>query len=206
MSNCTCGSQDEGSGHGREAGHPRPVRAMVGAAPQPGIARTEEQHAAVVRIHRQPLAVATAQLVAAELERQVDALEAAPLVMRAQDGGVDRLCAGVHACGEVQPLRIGRIDGEAVDPEQVLVLRRDPVGQRLPATAGLVPAICAAHVGACVVQVAHRRVEEQTGDIAATTDAHVGEVVGNGGGLTGVDTRREEQGAGDDADVSEHAA
>src|SRR6516165_4681064 len=52
-----------------EAVDPGPGRAAVGAGPQPGVARAEVEPRAVVGIHRHPLAVAAAILVAAELER-----------------------------------------------------------------------------------------------------------------------------------------
>jgi len=58
-----------------KAVYPCPVRGTIVASPQPGTARAEEQHAAIVRVYRQPLTVAAPQLVATQFERQVRAFE-----------------------------------------------------------------------------------------------------------------------------------
>src|SRR5690606_24170496 len=62
-----------------------PARAAIVAAPQAMRARAQQQHAPIVGIDGQALAVAAALLVAAHAERQHRALETGAAVARAQD-------------------------------------------------------------------------------------------------------------------------
>src|SRR6185437_15680370 len=100
-------------------------------------------------------------------------------IIRAQDRGVARLRHGVRTLREIQPVGIGGIKRQAVDAHQVMVLRPDPIGERNPVRGGCIPAVGAAHVGACVVETLLRRVEHQPADVTTTTDAYAVPRIGN---------------------------
>ena len=168
---------------GRQRGErldPRPARAVVVAAPQPVCARTQEQHAPVVRVHGQAFAVAASQFIATQLERQVAALERSAAVARTQDRAVARAFVGVGAGGQVEAPRIGRIDRDALDAGEVGIVMAEPVGQRDPAPRRGIPAVRTAHVGTRIGQAALGGMELDAGDEAAAADGHVAPGVGLG--------------------------
>src|SRR5690606_39516063 len=90
-------------------------------------------HAAIVRIHREPLAVAAALLVAAEPEREIAALECRATIVRTQDRTVGAAIVQVGAHREIEPGRIGRIQRKAFDTEASPVVFAHPRGQWRPA-------------------------------------------------------------------------
>ncbi len=174
----------------REAADAAPGHGAVGAAPEARVARAHVEDPPVVRVDRQALAVAAAVLVAAHLERHVRALEAPPAVGGAEDRAVGRGRVGVGAAGEVQALRVGGVDRDALDAHQVAVPVPEPVDERLPAFRAGVPAVGAADVGAAVAHVLRRRMEDDAGDEAAADHLHVLPGVGLG--------RRAARGVNDD--------
>ena len=94
-------------------------------------------------------------IVAAELEGQIDTVESAALVPGNENRAVDgdpRL--DIHARGEIEPVRVGRIEGNALDSHQAPVRIRaiEPIGQRNPQRGCHAPTIGSAHVGADVHQ------------------------------------------------------
>ncbi len=165
-----------------ERGDLAPCRAVVGTAPQPVLACAQQQGAVVRGVDRQPFARPAAVLVAAQLERQVGALEGAAAVLGAQDRAVAGPVVGVGARGEVEPVGVDRIGGQRVDAQQVPVLLAEPVGQRDPLLGPGVPAVGAAHVGTRVQQALLPRVEHQAGDVTAAHHLGVSPRIRSGSG------------------------
>ena len=160
--------------------HLAPGHRAVGALPQAGLARAEEEDAAVVGIDRHPLAVAAAGLVAAKLDRDVGALEGVPLIGRAQDRAVRNLGRRVRAAGQVDLAWIRRIDGDALHAHQIEVRVRHPVEHRLPAVCLRVPPVGAADVGARVEDVLGGRMKHEAVDETAADDLDALPGVGDG--------------------------
>ncbi len=150
-----------------ERGDLTPCRAVVGAAPQAVLAGAQQQGAVVRRVDRQPLARPAAVLVAAQLERQLGALEGAAPVRGAQDRAVTGPLVGVGARREVEPVGVDGVGGQRIDAQKVPVLLAEPVGQRDPLLGRGLPAVGAAHVCAGVQQTLLARVEHQPGDVTA---------------------------------------
>jgi len=182
---------------GGEGRHLAPGDRAVGALPEAGVARAEEQDAAVVGIDRHPLAVAAPRFVAAELDRHVGARERPPLIGRAEDRPVGDLGRRVRPAGEVDLVRVARIDGDALDAHQVEVGVGDPVEQRLPAVCLGVAPVGAADVGAGVEDVLGGRVEHEPVDEPAAHDLDALPGVGDGRGRGG---RRREGGEREQAE------
>lgn len=196
---CACRRR---GGDGRKAVDARPARRVVGAPPQAGGARTQEKNAAVMRIDREPFAVAAAQFVAAELERQIDPLERVAAVVRTQDRAVAGARGGVGAGGKIDPAGVMRIQRDAVDAAEVGLVGAQPVGQRHPVLRGIVPAVRATDIGARVVQAPLRRMKHQPADVTAPADAHAAERVGQ---LARSRRQRREQAAEQQADGQQAA-
>jgi hypothetical protein len=169
---CRTGLRDRG-----EALHLAPLRTGIVAAPQAVGARAEHQHAAVVGIDGQALAIAAPLFVAAELERQRRPLEGSATIGRAQDRAVLPTLVQVGADGQVETIGIGRIHGQAFDAEAPAVVVPHPVHQRLPATLARQPAVGATDVGARVQQPLLVRMEHQAADETATADRDIAPVV-----------------------------
>ncbi len=163
-----------------ERGHLGPGHAGVRAAPQAVAAgRAEVQGAVAVGVDRQPLPHAPARHVAADLERQRGLLPGGPAVGGPQDGAVVGVPAvGVHARGDVHPVRVDRVGRQARDAVEAPVGGSDVVEQGDPPAGGLVPPVRAADVGARVHQVLLGLVEHDAGDEAAARDLDVAPRVG----------------------------
>ncbi len=155
-----------------ERGDLVPGHTGVGAAPQAVLAGAQQQGVVVRGVDHQAFARPAAVLVAAQLERQVGALEGAAAVGGAQDRAVAGPVVGVGARREVEPVGVDGIGGQRLDAQQVPVLLADPVGQRDPLLGAGVPAVGATHVGARVQQALLLLVEDQPGDV--TTARHRG--------------------------------
>jgi len=149
-----------------------PGGAVIGAAPESGVARAEVENVARLRIDRETLAGAAAGLVAAKLHRDGRAFPSAPAVGRAEDRAVTHVRMRVSAGGEIDALRVGGIEGEALDALEVPIVAPEPVEQRLPGAAGAIPAIGAADIGARVRHAGRRRVKLDARDKAAAADGH----------------------------------
>jgi hypothetical protein len=104
------------------------------------VPRYEIEDASVAGIDRETLAVAAPVFVAAELEGHVGALEGAATVFRAENGAIGSARVGIGAARQVDPIGVGRIDGDGLDAHQVHILIRHPVQNRLPAMRGVIPA------------------------------------------------------------------
>ncbi len=171
-----------GTGCGREA-HGLPGGAPVGRLEQPVVPGPEPQGVAVPRVDEQPLPAPTPVLVAPELHGEVGALPGGPTVLGPQHGPVAGPGLRVRPEGEVQPVRVGRVDGHGLHAEQVPVVPADVVGQRDPPVGPVVPAVGTADVGTGVGESADGGVEENAGDEAgAALDRIAPAVRGSRGG------------------------
>src|SRR5580704_2331779 len=103
----------------------RPCFARIRAAPEtvaaPG---SQVKNVIVVGVNGQTLAHTAAGHVAADLEGQVNSLESAAVVLRAEDRAVlARPFIGVGSDREIDAIRIARVNGNALDAAEV------PVGE-----------------------------------------------------------------------------
>ena len=83
-----------------------------------------KKSAAQVGINRQALAVESSGVVAAHFEWNCGALECSALVIGAEDG---RPALLISAGGQINPVRIVRVQRNTFDTEKVIVIRPDPI-------------------------------------------------------------------------------
>src|SRR5208337_3837842 len=121
--------------------HAAPCRSGVSALPQSVVTRAQKQDVPVIGIDRQTFAVAATVLVAAEFERHVGDLEGVATVMGTQNRSIRCSWVGVSAAGEIDAIGIGGINRNAFHAHQVPVGVGNPVQQRLPLFAPIIPAI-----------------------------------------------------------------
>ena len=157
---------------GGEARDLAPGHRAVGALPQTGLARAQEQDATVVGIDGHALAVAATRFVAAELDGDVGALERTALIRGAQDRPVGNVRRGVRAAREVDLGGIRGIHGDALDAHQIEVGVGNPVEHRLPAAGLRIAPVRAAHVRARVEHVLGGGMEDEPVDEPAADDGH----------------------------------
>ena len=160
---------------GREAVHPPPGPAEVGAPPESvAAAGAQVEDAVLVRIDDEALAHVAAGHVPTGLEGQDRDLPAAAPVPRPEHGPVVgvpgvRVDAGEH----VDTVGVHWIRGQAVDTRVAPVVPAHPVQQRDPAAGVLVPAIRAADVGAGVHEIGLAGVEDDSRHVPAADDLDV---------------------------------
>src|ERR1017187_5767865 len=133
----------------------------------------EIQHPPVARIHSKTLPIASPIFVPAELEGHICTLKGSPAIVGAENRSVRRARVGVGSAGQVDAARIGRVEGDRLDPHQVHVLVRHPIQHRLPATGRGIPPVRSAHVSPRIAQVLHRRMKDHTIHEAATYDLNI---------------------------------
>ena len=150
-----------------------PAGASIAAAPHTIGTGAKQQHLAIIGVDGKPLAIGPAQFVAAQLEWQLGTLEAAALVVRAQDGAIAAACMQVSTHRQIQSARVGWIHRHAFHAEAALVLCAHPIQQRLPALLCRIPTVGAADIGARVLQPRLLRVEHQAGNKATAADGDV---------------------------------
>lgn len=130
-----------------------------------------------MRVHRQAFAIGTAQLIAAEFERQRGTLETAATIERAQQRGIAGTFVHVGAGSQIQRLRVGRIDRKRVDPHQIPVVGAQPIGQRHPLLRAPIPAVRTTDIGTCIRKIALGGMEQHTGDESATANGYAAPLV-----------------------------
>src|ERR1017187_3122695 len=133
----------------------------------------EIQHPPVARIHSKTLPIASPIFVPAELEGHICTLKGSPAIVGAENRSVRRARVGVGSAGQVDAARIGRVEGDRLDPHQVHVLVRHPIQHRLPATGRGIPPVRSAHVSPRIAQILHRRMKDHTIHEAATYDLNI---------------------------------
>ncbi len=150
-----------------------PCRSRVLAPPQPSLTGSEVKNLPIIRVHCETLTIASAALVAAELEWHVRALESSSTIARTQDCAIWSLRIRVGATGKINAVRIRRIDCNALDTHQVQIRIGNPVQKRLPAAALSIPAVGAANVSASVAQTLFFWMKDDAINKAATHDLNI---------------------------------
>src|SRR5208337_3705575 len=152
--------------------HAAPCRSGVNALPQSVVARAQKQDVPFIGIDRQTFAVAATVLVAAELERHVIDLEGVATVTGTQNRAIRCSRVGVSAAGEIDTIGIGGINRNAFHPHQVPAGVGNPVQQRLPSFAPVIPAISAADIRTRVVEAFLGGMKNDPVDEPATHNLH----------------------------------
>ena len=167
----------------RKAGDLGPGHTEVGALPQTiPTTRSQIKNGMVIRINDQPLAHVAARHITAELKGKIGARPGVSLIGRAQNrsiAGGERIC--IRAGGHIDALWIDGIGRDTFNSDRIPIIEAHPVHERDPAAGGSIPAIGSADVGTCVNQILLRGVENDVGNVAAST---VGSDVPPGIGLS----------------------
>ena len=154
----------------RETGHLRPRLRAVFAHPQPVLPRTHHELVRLERIHGKPLPGRASVAVGAHLERRVVRAEGRASIPRHQECAAIRI--RIHSCRDIKPVRISRVERNALRTVEVVLIRRMEIRQRRPGAVPGIPSIHAANVGARVNQSGLRGVRNQTGNIPSGNDRH----------------------------------
>ena len=137
------------------------------------MARAQIEDASILWIDGKPFAIAASVFIGAELDGHIRPLKSPAAIRGAENRSVRRTGVGVGAAGQIQAVGIRRIDRNGFDAHQIAVALPDPVQQRLPAMACIVPAISTTDVGARIANASGQGMKDDAVDKAATDDLHV---------------------------------
>src|SRR5690606_36338701 len=109
-----------------------PRLGFVLTLPESVAARPEVEQLRLVRIHRQPLAIGAAELVAPHFEIHWKDFPGGTAIVRAHEGASPRPALGIHADGHGHTIGSHRVGREALDAQIVGVFCTDEIGQWYP--------------------------------------------------------------------------